>query len=101
MSLPEPSDSIKKIGQHFILFVQKLDSFLEVESIKEGGLLSGLGEEQQEDIAFVYIQSLGNFLIQSLDQKYRQISALGGISANFKVQGDSESLQLSFSPGSG
>jgi hypothetical protein len=37
--IPQPSEQIRKISEHFISFIQKLDSFFEEETKREDSII--------------------------------------------------------------
>ena len=79
--LPEASEYIRKIGEHFISFIHKLDSSqITVDFDQRIALYQSYCVPQQTRMlsssSEYWINELGKFLVQTITQKYLKINSL-------------------------
>ena len=77
MSLPtEASDYIRKIGEHFISFIHKLDQAQITQDLDIDIDLYKTHNQSFSSVSDYWINQLGTFLISCLSQKYLKIPTL-------------------------
>jgi len=74
LQAPEPSEYIRKIGNHFISFIQQLDSFFdeEMKAVQENQEQKHILKDPdvQRNFAEYFITTLGKYIETTLSQKY-------------------------------
>lgn len=74
LQTPEPSEYIRKIGNHFISFIQQLDSFFdeEMKAVEENQETKHILKDPdvQQNFAEYFITTLGKYIEATLSQKY-------------------------------